>query len=626
MPAAPAPSEADARAEYERRLVRRRHALARQERLESLWGNGRVATFVAALAVAWFAFGSRQIAPVWMALPAVAFVAVSAAHARARGLLDRARRSAAFYEAGVARLDGLWPGSGRTGERFLDGEHPYAADLDLLGRGSLFERLCRARTEAGEATLASWLLAPAAPAEIVGRQEAVTELRPRLDLREELDLLGADVRAAVNPEHLTAWGTAPPAFTPARLRVALFALSALTLASIAGWLAGWLPRAVPLSVLIAQLVVTAFLRPRVLRVVGVIDRASRDLGVLAAVLWRLEREPLNTPRLRALSETLATEGRPASVQIARLARLAEQLEWQHNQLFAPVALLLMWTTHHAVAVESWRLRWGPRVRNWLSALGEFEALVSLAAYAFENPNDPFPEIVPSGALFDGRGLAHPLLPPANAVPNDVALGVGPRLLVVSGSNMSGKSTLLRTVGVNAVLALAGAPVRARTLRLSPLAVGATLRIQDSLREGRSRFFAEIVRVRRLVELAAGDPPLLFLLDELFQGTNSHDRRLGAEAVVRGLVQTGAIGLITTHDLALTNIADRLGPLAANVHFEDHFEDGAMTFDYRVRPGVVRKSNALALMRAVGLDVPLDGEASGPLRPAPRGPAVLPQSE
>jgi DNA mismatch repair ATPase MutS len=187
------------------------------------------------------------------------------------------------------------------------------------------------------------------------------------------------------------------------------------------------------------------------------------------------------------------------------------------------------------------------------------------------------------------------------VRNDVRLVGGLRVLVVSGSNMSGKSTLLRTVGINAVLALAGGTVRAHRLRLSPLAVGATLRVQDSLQAGRSRFFAEITRVRRLLDLARSGP-LLFLLDEVFQGTNSGDRRQGAEAVVRRLVEAGAVGLVTTHDLALTGIAERLAPRAANVHFEDRYEDGAMTFDYRMRPGVVQSTNGLALMRAVGIDV------------------------
>jgi DNA mismatch repair ATPase MutS len=229
-------------------------------------------------------------------------------------------------------------------------------------------------------------------------------------------------------------------------------------------------------------------------------------------------------------------------------------------------------------------------------------LWQLSAYAFENPSDPFPEIVPERPCFSAEDLSHPLLPRARCVPNDVSLDGELRVLIVSGSNMSGKSTYLRTVGINAVLALMGAPVRARRLRISPLVVGATLRIHDSLQAGRSRFYAEILRVQQLLDLAKQSPPLLFLLDELFQGTNSQDRRVGAEAVLRILIDSGAIGMVTTHDLALTDIADRLAPLAANVHFEDRFEESAMVFDYRLRPGKVQSSNGLALLRAVGIEV------------------------
>ena len=264
--------------------------------------------------------------------------------------------------------------------------------------------------------------------------------------------------------------------------------------------------------------------------------------------------------------------------------------------------------HLALAVERWRSRYGPRVQVWIETIAEFEALSSLAGYRYEHKDDPFPDIVtPEGppdaaALFDGVGLGHPLLPRTTMVRNDVRLSGERRLLVVSGSNMSGKSTLLRTVGINAVMALAGAPVRARSLRLSPLAVGATLRIQDSLLEGRSRFYAEITRIRALADIAAGPSPLLFLLDELFHGTNSHDRLVGAQGVLRSLLDRGALGLITTHDLALTAIGDELAPRAVNVHFEDWFAAGDIRFDYRMKPGPVTRSNALALMHAVGLDV------------------------
>ncbi len=240
----------------------------------------------------------------------------------------------------------------------------------------------------------------------------------------------------------------------------------------------------------------------------------------------------------------------------------------------------------------------------MEAVGELEALLSLASFAYEHPSFATPEIVDGEAAFDAVAAAHPLIRDDRRVANDVRLGGELRLLIVSGSNMSGKSTLLRTVGINTVLALAGAPACARSLRVTPMAIGASIRIHDSLAEGASRFYAEILRIRQILEMP---PPLLFLLDELLHGTNSHDRRIGAEAIVRGLVERGAIGLATTHDLALADIAEALAPRAANVHFEDHLEGDAIVFDYTMRPGAVTKSNALALMRAVGIIELADSE-------------------
>jgi len=262
----------------------------------------------------------------------------------------------------------------------------------------------------------------------------------------------------------------------------------------------------------------------------------------------------------------------------------------------------MWSTQFAFAIEAWRRRCGSSIRHWVSLVGEFEALCALAGFAYEHPLDPFPQIVERGPLFEGDDLGHPLIAQGKSVPNTVRLGAEPQLLVVSGSNMSGKSTLLRTVGVNTVLALAGAPVRARSLRLSPLAVGAAIRIQDSLQAGASHFYAEIQRIEHITEMTGQGLPVLFLLDELLHGTNSHDRAIGAEAIVRSLIGRGAIGLATTHDLALAKIAKALHPNAANVHFEDQLEDGRMVFDYRMKQGVVTHSNALGLMKSLGLDV------------------------
>ena len=588
-------------AEYTTRLAARREAVAGLVRREERISHLRLGCVIVAGVLAWLGFRHGLLAPGWALAPLVAFAILVARHWDTTAARQRAERAVVFYRRGLARLEGTWAGAGETGERFRRRTHPYADDLDLFGRGSLFELLCTARTRAGEETLAAWLLAPAPPDEIRARQAAVDELRPRLDLREDLALLGADVRASVDPDALRAWAAAPIVLRAPWARYFAPALAAAAVASAVLWALG---HQQPLIVVAAlEGLVALVLRRRVHHVVHAVERPGRDLRTLAELLARIERERFTAPRLLALRDMLDTEGLPPSRQVARLRRRIDLLDARRNQLFAPVGWLLLWTTQLALSIESWRSACGPHVADWLAAAGELEALCALGGYAGEHPAHPFPTIVEGPPQLDGRGLGHPLLLARRCVPNDVRIGRdAPHVLVVSGSNMSGKSTLLRTVGLSAVLAQAGAPVPAAALTLTPLAVGASIRIQDSLQDGTSRFYAEVTRVKQLVDLASGSPVLLFVLDELFHGTNSHDRRIGSEAVVRGLLDRGAIGLVTTHDLAIAAVADGLAARAANVHFEDELCDGTMTFDYRVRPGVVTKSNALELMRAVGLEV------------------------
>jgi hypothetical protein len=602
--ASPAPAPAQ---EYRARLAARRATRDALADLDRRLSVARLAIFGAGLLVLLLAW--RGTATAWLlAAPAVAFLLTARRHEAVISQRDAAARAITFYERGLARIEDRWQGRGEPGDRFRNDDHPYANDLDLFGRGSLFELLSLARTRAGEAVLAGWLTKPAAPVQITGRQEAVMELTPLLDLRERLSLAGTAVAAGVHDEDLLAWATAPPMLGPAWGRWLAAGLTVAVMVSGVLWLAGgeeW-PLLVALGV---QAGVAWPLQKRVERALHRGSAAARDLDLLGHLLERLEGQQFSSPQLVALRHAAdASDGRRASDATRSLHRLAELHDWQHNLIFLLLSLPFLWGTHVAWAMESWRRRHGGRIRAWLAAVAEFEALSSLSAYRFEHPRDPFPQLVVTTtgadrALFDGVGLGHPLLPLDRCVCNDVRLDADQRLLVVSGSNMSGKSTLLRTVGINVVLAQAGAPVRAASLRLSPLALGATLRIQDSLQEGRSRFYAEITRVRQLSDLARGPVPLLFLLDELFHGTNSHDRLVGASGVLRSLLDAGAIGLVTTHDLALTAIADALAPRAANVHFEDWFDAGEMRFDYRMKPGPVTRSNAIALMRAVGLDVP-----------------------
>jgi hypothetical protein len=589
--------------EYRRRRDARRADVAAAERRSDALSWARVAAFALAAVAVWAAWTHRAPGSVIL-VPVVAFVVLVVVHDRADRARRHALRAVEYWEQGLARMEERWVGRGEAGARFLDDAHPYARDLDLFGKGSLFELLCTARTRTGEETLARWLLNPAAAAEVRARQTAVAELRGRLELREALALAGEDVRAEVDPAGLSKWGAAPPVLSARAPWLGVALLSLASLVAFTGWLVlhwSWVPVAVVVA-LVA--IVMRTYRARVEVVHAGVDRPGRDLAVLSLVTALFERESFTSERLKTLASRLRTEGagEPASRRISRLAKLIDWANAQRNQFFAPVGWLLLWPVHFAYAIEGWRARSGADVARWIEVIGEFEALASLAGYAYERPDEPMPEIADESPLLDAAALGHPLIPRHRCVRNDIALGRELRLLVVSGSNMSGKSTMLRTVGINVVLALAGAPVRAARMRLSPLRPGATLRIQDSLAEGASRFYAEITRLKQLVDLSRQEPPLLFLVDEILAGTNSHDRRIGAEAVVRGLVDHGAIGLVTTHDLALAEVASALGPRARNVHFEDRMVDGKLEFDYRMQDGIVTHSNAIALMRAVGLEI------------------------
>jgi hypothetical protein len=611
----------DPRTLYSQLLQQRRAEIAQREQRNQRLSYARLAAVVCALAVVWLVLARQAFSILWVLAPAAVFVALIVTHERLLRVIERRRRAQRFFEKGLARLDGKWIGTGEPGDRYLDPAHPYAVDLDLFGKGSVFELLSTARTRIGEDTLAKWLMNPADPATVRARQEAVNELRPRVDLREELAVLAEEARTGVEPIALAAWGEAPPILQGRGLIVQVWIFTVLGYAGFAAlwgmllygaglWRTTDATASLVRDGLLVALVANGSFLYRKRRLFGAVtaavEEASHELGLLSEVLCRVEKERFQSPLLAELRASLDSEGEPPSQRLARLKRLMEYLDSRDNVFVRVMEIFILWTPHMAIRVEDWRRHSGAAVRRWLNAAGDLEALCSLASHAFEHPGDPFPEFTPesnnAAPYLEADSIGHPLLADDRVVRNSVLIGGELRLLVVSGSNMSGKSTMLRTLGVNAVLAQAGAPVRAGRLRISPLAVGASIRVSDSLQGGVSRFYAEILRLRQILDLTAQKLPVLFLIDEFLHGTNSHDRRIGAEALVRSLVTRGAIGLITTHDLALAEVAEALGNRAANVHFEDQIENGEIRFDYRMRPGVVRKSNAIELMRQVGLEI------------------------
>jgi hypothetical protein len=588
--------------EYKQRLKDRESRVADRERVHVRLGYVRLSLALVAAVIGWESLWKHAASPWWIAAPLLLFVFVAAIHSRILRSRELAQRGFSFYQKGLARIEDRWAGTGQTGERFNDPHHVYAGDLDLFGHGALFELLSTARTRMGEETLAGWLLSPAEVDQIGERHAAIAELRDQLDFREDLAILGEDASVGLFPEALVRWAEAPKQMKPEWIRwlAAILSVSAVGGAAV-WWLLG---TATPLItiVLIEGLLAYRLRRPLEELLHGS-ELAFGDLNLLSGVLARVEQHTFRAPCLQSLETELSSHQIKGSYAIARLRTIVDFIDSRDNMIVRILNIPFMYSVQVAFAAENWRQAHGHAVRSWLKIIGEIEALLCLSAYSHEHPDDPFPEFVQGAVCFNATDLGHPLVPAAKCVRNDVRLSDGKRVFLVSGSNMSGKSTLLRTVGINTVLAMAGAPVRAQSLRLTPLHAGASIRVNDSLQEGSSRFYAEITRLRALFDRAGdGVPSLLFLLDELLQGTNSNDRRVGAEGIVHALLNRGAVGLVSTHDLALAEIGDSLNGQLHNVHFQEDFENGRMHFDYKLREGVVTKSNGLALMRSIGLDV------------------------
>jgi hypothetical protein len=587
--------------QYRERLQVRERAIAEHEKVLGHLGSTRVALFIISIAVAWWLLNTSNHSAWWILLPIAAFAVAVIQHGSIKRRLALAQRAAGFYRAGIARLEDRWMGAGQTGERFDDPHHVYASDLDMFGRGSLFELLFTGRTRIGEEFLAQWLLSPATITTILERQAAIAELRDRMELREELAVIGQDANVGVQPQALVTWAESANRLTLPWLSVASYVLPALAIAAAFVW-SEWGLISPLVLVLLVEFGVLRLIRRELHETIHSTEQAFEDLKLLAGLLERIEREQLSSPRMAILQRSLVSQEHRASTTMARLATIVQWIESRRNPLLQFLSLPLMYPVHVALAAERWRADHGKVVRAWLDAIGEIEALLSLASYSFEHPQDCFPSVSEGVASLRGTHLGHPLIPESRCVRNDVSILAPTRVLLISGSNMSGKSTLLRTIGINTVLAMAGAPVRASAFELTPLQIGASIRINDSLHEGSSRFYAEITRLRQLLDLTDRKPPLLFLLDELMQGTNSKDRRIGAQGVLRAFLERGAIGLISTHDLALTDI-DAAGPSRVrNMHFQDEIVEGEMRFDFTLREGVVTKSNGVELMRSIGLDV------------------------
>lgn len=592
------------RAAYENRLREVTEDVRELSQRDSRFVQFRTAIFLGALALGILCIGeSEHISWFWMLIPVVLFLSLLPFHQKCLRKLATAKAICRFHASRIQRLDRHFGTEIADGSEFADELHPWTQDLDIFGRGSLFQMLNECRTLPGRRHLASWMTQICEGETIRVRQARAQGLKQSLKLRESLACIPDSANWQTAELLLKNWVQDPSQPIPVWVLIwsSMIGLAAVPVISLV--MLDMLSLKYLLMMIVLQTPAVIMTRRQIRHTAAQMDNVDSALCQFGNVIEVFEQHHVDEPAVRDLQNRFHSESETASRAIHRLSRLTE---WQNNamrnQFFAPIAWacgLFVLLTH---LLECWRRQHGRDVSDWMETVACLEATVSVAGYSFDHPDDCLPEISDNEPILVAENLGHPLLKNEACVRNSVSLTTTTPLLLVSGSNMSGKSTFLRSIGSSVVLTFCGSVVRASRFRTYPFQLATSMRVSDSLQEGRSLFFSVVRRLKTVVDLTESPRIVLFLLDEILHGTNSHDRRRGAEAVIRSLVAHHALGIVTTHDLALTQIADTMASQAVNKHFEDTIVDGTMTFDYTLRDGVVERSNAIALMRMLGLDV------------------------
>lgn len=508
-------------------------------------------------------------------------------------------------EHALWRFDKRWCQFPDTGEEFKDDGHPYSSDLDIFGKASLFQWINGCHTFLGRRKLAAFFaLPPESISSIVQRQRAIEELAKRLKWRQWLFAHGSMMTGkSQDPRELVDWAKEQhPLYTKTAVVVGIRALTLFTLGS---WLIFLLTHEIPVylptGALLLQYIILKIQGKQRKKILNTVFYYRKNLELYQELLDHIERKNFSADYLRRLQKGLRNEQQDtASLQLRRLVRIADQVATRDHAMYGIFNTITLWDYHCLIALESWKEKSGRFLGNWLNTIGEIEALSSLAIIRYDHPGWAFPEIVEGPSTYIAKDLAHPLLPDVIRKGNQLNIQDQIQVLLITGSNMSGKSTYLRTTGINLVLAYAGAPVCATFLTCSRMRIYTCMRISDNLEKNISTFYAEILRIKMIVEATAHQKTVFFLLDEIFKGTNSVDRHLGAKVLIKKLIHNEAVGLVSTHDLELGELEQECKQVK-NCHFQEFFRDGELVFDYLLRPGISKTRNALYLMKAAGID-------------------------
>jgi hypothetical protein len=597
-----------AKQKYERRKEDYSKHLEKQKKAERNISNLRLAVFIAGVGAVVLAYITHKyiiFAAIFVILAGF-FIYLAIHHERLIARIKYTDLLLGINISSLKRLNGEWNKFADAGDDFVDDSHNYSGDLDIFGKNSLFQWINSAKTFIGREMLKDLLSGVIGDSDdVCERQEAADELAAMLNWRQRFLAEGMVTKEKIhNPEDLINWGNESNEIFRKTWVIAVFRICPVitTLLATAGFIMHLIPLYIPLTALLIQFGLISYKVRERYKMFSVFEKYNEDLRVYYKMLKHFETRNYKSVLINKIKDNIRNSAEfKAFRQVDKLSSIVDSISNRRNLFYIIFNTLTLWDFQSIIALERWKQESGHFLKDWFDTVGKIEALASLAVIGFENPDWATPIISnEKETVFEARDLGHPLIT-LNRVHNDLTIDGNVKVILVTGSNMSGKSTFLRTTGINLVLAYAGAPVCARSFKASIMEICTCMRIKDNIEESISSFYAELLRIKKIVGESESGKRVFFLLDEIFKGTNSEDRHIGARVLINKLSLTNSIGLVSTHDLELCDLEQKNDKIV-NYNFREYYEDGKINFDYKLRLGPSTTRNALHLMRLAGIDV------------------------
>ncbi|MBK6384447.1 MAG: hypothetical protein IPF69_13525 [Chitinophagaceae bacterium] len=491
------------------------------------------------------------------------------------------------------------------GSLYKPGLHEYANDLDIFGRASLFQYTNRTNSEQGNKLFSEWMLDPAPPTIILQRQEAVKELTQDVQWRQQLQSYGKETPVTISMQQkIESWLQQPTQFIyKKKWQLLRFILPGISFSFLLLHLTGIIPSPFFYALIFLQLIISLGISKMVMPAYLQLNKIASELASLSGSISWIEKKTFNSNLLKEIKNKYDTGETPSSAKITKLRKILDMLDIRLNPLvFIPLNTFFFWDLQQIFSLEKWKTTNKKSIDDWFTALAEMECLSSMATLSFNNPEWIFPGISTSEGIFSAEELGHPLIPKDKLINNSFSTEGLNQMNLITGSNMAGKSTFLRSIGVNIVLAMMGSPVCAKRLTVSPMKIMSSMRVSDNLEESTSTFYAELKKLKEIIDAVYENKKAFLLLDEILRGTNSADRHTGSKALIKQLIQHKAAGLIATHDLELAKLADEFPGSIHNYHFDVQVANDELYFDYKLKRGVCQSMNASILMKKIGIEL------------------------